>query len=69
LTFTFIVNNSKKRFVATCAGGSAAGTFTDLTHTYALNAGDVVWFDLKNNASGVSAPMVSMLIMLEFNTG
>ena len=69
LTCTLNVNNSQKTVVATCPAGSAANTFSDTTHTYALSAGDVVWFDLKNNATGTSAQMVSAVIVLEFDTG
>lgn len=38
----------------TIPAGSAAGTYTDLTHTYTWTAGNLIQCSIQNNASGAS---------------
>lgn len=67
LVCTLNVNNSQKALVATCLAGSGAGSFSDLVNTCSIVPGDVVWFDLKNHATSNSAPLVSVVVVLEFD--
>lgn len=69
MTCTLNVNNTLRSVVATCPAGSAAGTFSDTVNDFEIAAGDAVWFTLKNNAGANSAPVVSALIELEFDSG
>jgi len=67
VTCTLNVNAVPQNVVAICPAGSGAGVWVDLENSYEINAGDVVWWDLKNNATSSSAPLISVVMRLEFD--
>lgn len=68
LVCTLVINNVPSALVVTVAAGSAAGIYSDTTNTVTVVAGDVMWFSIKNNAAGASAPITSTIVMLEMET-
>jgi hypothetical protein len=68
LVLTVMVNNVASALVITIAAGSGAGSYSDLTHTVAVNAGDFVAIDIKNNASTASATSAAATCELEVDT-
>ena len=65
LVYALQVNGSDSALVITIAAGGAAGNYTDLTHTVALNAGDRIGWKRVNNATGTSAVIGSMVVELD----
>jgi len=68
LVATVYVNNVATAIVATVAAGGAAQTAQDTTHTVAVSAGDLVAWDVKNNASSASAQIGASSLELELST-
>lgn len=55
LVCTLYKNGSATSIVITVAAGSAAGVFSDNTHTVSLSAGDTLAWQFQNNATATSA--------------
>lgn len=54
LVFALHINNTTSSISITIAAGSAAGTFSDTTNTATTSAGDLVVWEMVNNASAAS---------------
>lgn len=55
LVCTLYKNGSATSIVITVAAGSAAGVFSDNTHTVSISAGDTLAWQFQNNATATSA--------------
>jgi len=64
LVATLYVNAVATSIVVTIAAGAASGTYTDSTHTAAINSGDVIRWDLQNNATVASALVTGVVVRL-----
>jgi hypothetical protein len=64
LVATLTINGVAKSIVVTIAAGSAAGTYSDTTHTESLAAGDLVKWDIQNNATVGGATMTALSMKL-----
>jgi hypothetical protein len=68
LTCEVTINAALTGIKAVVPAGGVTGTFSDLVHTAALAAGDVVYFKVTNASSGTSMGIVSAVVMLEVPT-
>src|SRR5690349_7420389 len=64
LVITLFVNSVATSLVVTIANGSVQGTYSDSTHTVAISAGDLVRWDIVNNASGNSAAITAITMKI-----
>lgn len=65
LVCTLRVNNADTALVVTVPAGSAAGNYSDTTHTVALSAGDRVGWKIVNNATGTSAVIGATVVEMD----
>ena len=65
-TATIRINGVSSSVVATIGSGASAGTFTDLSNTVSVSAGDLVSIKLTNNAATTSARIISVACVLEY---
>lgn len=65
LVATVRVNGASAQLTRTLAAGSAAGTYSDLTHRVRVKQGDLVSLQVLNNAAAASAPLRSITLRLE----
>lgn len=66
LVITARKNNADTAIVITIPANGAAGTWTDLTHSVAMAAGDYVSFSIHNNASSASPGLGFCTIDVEY---
>lgn len=68
LTVQLYINNVASSMIVTIANGSAGGTYADNTHTEAISAGDVLRWECINAASGLSAAITNISMLLARST-
>jgi len=61
---TLYVNGSATSLVATVTAGGAGGSYSDITHTVTIAAGDVLRWVVQNNATATSANIVGITMLL-----
>jgi hypothetical protein len=60
LVRTLRKNGADQSIILTVAAGSTSGTFTDLTHTVSVSAGDLLNWKVVNNATVTSAQQIAV---------
>lgn len=65
--FTVFVNNVATALTMTVPINGAAGNYSDTTHSVAIVAGDRISFECKNNATGASAQVGSVVVEFDVN--
>jgi hypothetical protein len=63
LVITVKENGVATGITVTIAGGSAAGTFTDITNTYAFTAGRGIRFDLVQGAGAAASAQIAFITL------
>ena len=68
LVCTVMVNNVASAVTFTIAAGSVPASYSDLTHTVSIAAGDLISFRLVNNATGASAGIGACAAQLDVSS-
>lgn len=62
LVFTVLKNGVATALTITVAASGAAGTYSDTTHSFSVVAGDLISFQITNNATAASATIGAMVV-------
>jgi hypothetical protein len=63
VVITFRKGGANTALAVTVAAGAAGGTYSDTTDTVAVNAGDLVDYQITNNATIGGDPLVSIAML------